>query len=136
MARYDRYVQVPSEDIINFLESKGFHQVTGLTTNRGRPLTEVVYERAHNENPAIKVRVYTSITTGRTTVRKCDRDAIKVCTVVVGYKKTFGVGKFPRILRTGSTEKVLARMLERMRAAYQRGTDWYREQAIKDVMLA
>jgi hypothetical protein len=136
MARYDRYVPVPSEDIIGLLESKGFTRVHGLTTKRGRPVSEVVYERAHNDNPAVKVRVFTSITTGRTRVRNCDRDAIKVATVVVGRQKTYGVGKFPRILRTGSVEAVLERMLERMRLAYARGTEWIREQTIKDVMLA
>lgn len=130
-----RYVPVPSDAIINFLESKGFRRVHGLTNKRGFQLTEVVYERAHAENPAVKVRVFTSITDGRDKVRRCRADAIKVATVVAG-RKTYGIGKFPRILRTGSTEKVLARMLERMRAAYKRGTEWIREQTIKDVMLA
>jgi hypothetical protein len=129
------FVQVPSEDIINFLESKGFSPVD-ITDSYGRPYKELVYERAHNDNPAIKVRVFTSVSKGHETARRRAKDSIKVCTVVVGRNKTFGVGKFPRVHRTGSTEKVLARMLERMRAAYQRGTDWLREQAIKDVMLA
>lgn len=126
------YVQVPSEDIIALLESKGFRPVEGLGAYRTK---ELVYERAHEENPAVKVRVYTSVAKGQVVARRRAKDSIKVCTVVVG-RKTFGIGKFPRVHRTGSTEKVLARMLERMRAAYRRGTDWIREQKIKDVMLA
>jgi hypothetical protein len=127
------YVQVPSEDIINFLANKGFHPVN-LTDGRGNPYKEWVYERAHNENPAVRVRVFTSVSKGQTTVRKRAKDSIKICTVVVGRNKTFGIGKFPRVHRTGSSEKVLDRMLQRMRAAYRRGTDWIREQTIKDVM--
>jgi hypothetical protein len=124
------YVEVPAEDITSFLEAKGFSPV-----DDGK-YKELVYERAHEENPAVKVRVYTSIGKGYTTARRRAKDSIKVCTIVVGRRRTFGIGKFPRIHRTGSTEKVLARMLERMRAAYSRGTEWLREQAIKDVMLA
>lgn len=126
------YVQVPSKDITNFLESKGFVCVEFKTN--GRLHKELVYERTHHENPAVRIRVYTSVTVGCGAVRKRARDSIKVCTVVVGRRKTFGIGKFPRIHRTGSTEKVLARMLKRMRAAYARGSEWIREQTIKDVM--
>lgn len=129
------YVEVPSDDIINTLEGAGFSRVQGLTTPGGRPLKELVYERAHEKDSAVKVRVYTSISTGYSTARKRAKDSIKVCTVVVG-RRTFGIGKFPRVHRTGSTEKVLARMLQRMRAAYERGTEWIREKTIKDVMLA
>jgi len=124
------YVQVPAEDIINFLESKGFTPIDEFQYK------ELVYERIHADNPAIRVRVYTSISRVVGTARRKGKDSIKVCTIVQGRNKTFGIGKFPRIHRTGSTEKVLARMLQRMRAAYQRGTDWLREQKIKDVMLA
>ena len=123
------YVQVPKEDIIALLEKSGF---TELGTYQHR---ELVYERVHKENSAIRVRVYTSITRGDDVVRRKGKDSIKVCTIVQGRNKIFGIGKFPRIHRTGSTEKVLARMLERMRAAYARGTEWLREQQIKDVML-
>jgi hypothetical protein len=127
------YVAVPSEDIIHFLQAKGFTPVD-LTGPSGRPLNEVVYERAHKDNSAVKVRVYTSIAKGHTVARRRAKDSIKVCTVVVGRNRTFGVGKFPRVHRTGSPEKVLSRMLQRMRAAYARGTEWLREQILKDVM--
>jgi len=128
------YVQVPSDDIIKFLESKGFRPLG--KDDEGWRYKELVYERVHEENPAVRVRVFTSVSKGQEVVRRRAKDSIKVCTVVVGRNKTFGVGKFPRVHRTGSTEKVLARMLERMRAAYARGTEWLREQKIKDVMQA
>jgi len=127
------YVQVPSEDIIGLLESKGFTPVEGIGAFRTK---ELVYERAHEENPAVRIRVYTSVGKGQVVARRRAKDSIKVCTVVVGRSKTFGIGKFPRVHRTGSAKKVLDRMLGRMRDAYKRGTDWIREQKIKDVMLA
>lgn len=126
------YVQVPSEDIIATLTKAGFVPVN-LTDSWGKPLKEKVFERAHEENPVVKIRVYTSISNGYATARRRGKDSIKVCTIVDG-RRTFGIGKFPRVHRTGSTEKVLARMLQRMRAAYERGTEWIREQTIKDVM--
>jgi hypothetical protein len=129
------YVQVPSEDIIATLTKAGFVPVQ-LTDSWGKPLKELVYERAHEENPAVKIRVYTSISNGYAFARKHGKDSIKVCTIVDNGRKTFGIGKFPRVHRTGSVKKVLDRMLQRMRAAYERGTEWLREQAIKDVMLA
>jgi len=140
MAKRTTYVAVPAEQICSFLESKGFRRVEGLIA-RGKhggevPITEIVYERSHDLYAPIKVRVFTSIREGNDRVRRRAKDSIKVCTVIVGKQKTYGIGKFPRVHRTGSPEKVLDRMLGRMREAYQRGTDWYREQAIKDVLLA
>jgi hypothetical protein len=125
------YVEVPREDIINILVEAGF-------TRLDLDCKELVYEKAHEENPVVRVRVYTSLSAWSEykTARPRGRDSIKVCTVVQGHKKTYGIGKFPRIHRTGSVEKVLARMQAKMRAAYDRGTEWLREQKIKDVMLA
>lgn len=121
-----RYVEVPAEAIENFLKSKGFTRTT-----QGN---EVVYERNHHEWPVLKVKVYTSIKDGRVTVRKRGVDAIKVAAVYEGKKKTFGVGKFPRVLRTGDTSAVLDRMYERMIAAYRRCNDWVATTKIKQVM--
>jgi hypothetical protein len=122
------YTEVPADAIESFLQEKGF---SCYVQNQ-----EVVYERAHNEDPAVKVLVYTSIRTGDVQARRRGKDSIKVCTVVKGRQKTYGIGKFPRIHRTGSPEAVLDRMLQRMREAYKRGTQWIREQKIKDVMEA
>lgn len=118
------YVEIEAADICNFLEEKGF--------TRGSQGNEVVYERAHNLNPNVKVKVYTSVHVHKTTARKCGGDSIKVCTIFDNGRSRFGVGKFPRIHRTGSTEAVLLRMYEKMRAAYARGTEWIREQEKKN----
>jgi len=126
------FVNVPADVIEKFLQGKGFYRTVQHT--------EVVYERCHKEDPRVKVKVYTSIWIGPdgklSQTRKCGKDSIKVCTVVEGYKKTYGIGKFPHILRVGSPEQVLERMLNRMRDAYQRGTIWIREQTIKEVMAS
>lgn len=125
------YVEVPREDIINVLVEAGF-------TRLDLDCKELIYEKVHEENPVVRVRVYTSLSAWSEykTARRRGKDSIKVCTVVQGRNKVYGIGKFPRIHRTGSVEKVLARMRAKMRAAYDRGTEWLREQKIKDVMLA
>lgn len=114
-----RYVAVPASDIENFLQSKGFHRTTHCS--------EVVYIRKHSKDPRILVKVYTSIRAGEQLVRRSGADAIKVAAVYDDGRKSFGVGRFPRILRTGSTEAVLKRMLQRMRDAYARCNEWVAE---------
>lgn len=114
------YVEVPADEIETFLRSKGF-----VRTIVHR---EVVYSRAHAKNPDVKVKVYTSIRVGAQSARRRGKDSIKVCTIFDNGRKKFGIGKFPRIHRTGSTEKVLERTLKRMREAWARGTEWINEQ--------
>jgi len=114
------FVSVPAETIETFLQSKGF--------SRSVVHNEVVYERAHSENPRVKVKVYTSIRIGADVARRRGKDSIKVCTVVEGTRKSYGIGKFPRVHRTGSPEKVLDRMLQRSR--HERAHRWIVEDAI------
>lgn len=111
-----QYVAVPAADIIQFLEGKGFTQ-----TSHGN---EVVFERSHDKNSQVKVKVYTSIALYRSSVRRRGGDSIKVCTVLETARKTYGLGRFPRVHRVGSTQAVLDRVLHRMREAYARGTEW------------
>jgi len=121
------FVQVPAQAIEDFLKSKGFTR----TVHR----CEVVYVRAHEDCPDVVVKVYTSIGTRYNGTRGNGRDSIKVCTVFDDGRKRFGIGKFPRIHRTGSTEAVFGRMLERMRAAYARGSQWLREDRVRQDLL-
>ena len=122
-----RYVEVPAEAIEEFLRSKGFTR----TIQRN----EVVYERPHHQWPVVKVKVYTSIKDGQAVARKRGKDSIKVCAVYDGKKRRpFGIGKFPRVMRTGDTQKVLDRMYERMVAAYVRCNEWVATVQIKQVM--
>ena len=117
------FVSVPAQAIEDFLQSKGFVR----TVQR----SEVVYVRGHDRDPNVKIKVYTSIRTGAGSARRRGKDSIKVCTVFDNGRRSFGIGKFPRVHRTGSTEKVLERTLERMRAAYRRANQWLREQGIQ-----
>lgn len=111
-----RFVSVPSEKLESFLKDKGF--------KRTETRTEVVYVFNHKVNKNIQIKVYTSIKIGNQAARGCGKDAIRVCAVFNNGKKSFGIAKLPRVYRTGSVDKVLDRMLERMREAYSVSTDW------------
>ena len=115
-----RFVEVPKEAMVGFLEGCGFKPVPG----RG---TELVYERPHHNHGDLRVRVYTSIGFGSTAARGCGEDAIRVVLVwqpphriVDGSKPrpVIGVGTTKKILRTGTVEGVLARLDVRMRECY------------------
>ena len=114
------FVSVPAQAIEDFLRSKGFSRT--LCRN------EVVYVRLHASCADVMVKVYTSIRTGQGSARRRGKDSIKVCTVFDNGRKSFGIGKFPRIHRTGSVEGVLERTLGGMRDAYRRGSEWLSEQ--------
>lgn len=120
------YVPVPAQDIEDFLQSKGFARTVQYQ--------EVVYVRAHEKSPDVKVKVYTSIRVGAAQARNRGADSIKVCTVFDNGRKSFGIGKFPRVHRTGSPAAVLERTLERMKEAYRRGSEWISQQPSRDAM--
>lgn len=111
MPKGDRYVHVPAEQLKAFLVSKGF-----VETVRYR---EIVFVRAHAVDPSYRIMVYTSIRKGEENARGLGQDAIRVCAVKdIGGGKTIPIAKTPRVYRTGKVEDVLARMLVRMREAY------------------
>jgi len=123
------YVQVPAADMIAHLRSRGFHQVDDDY--------QLTFEKVHPEASVVRVRVYTSIPVGGTSVKRSGRDSIRVCTIgQFRSGKTFGIGKFPPVFRVKSVESVLRRIDERVEAAMRRGTEWYRENAVKHVMNA
>jgi len=116
------YVPVPAHEIESFLAAKGFER----TVQRN----EVVYVRPHEKDPDVKIKVYTSIRVGAAHARNRGADSIKVCTVVERENgRSFGIGKFPRIHRTGSVDAILERMYQKMRSAYSRGTEWIHQQS-------
>jgi hypothetical protein len=108
-----RYIEVPREALTGFLEAKGFQLDP---TGRG----ELVYARTNHNHPHLKVKVYTSLPLVGGDVRGLGKDAIRVCAVYEppSPARGWGIGKEPRVYRTGSVDKVLARMLERMQEAY------------------
>lgn len=109
-----RYVEVPAARMIEFLESKGFTPVE--TKYR-----ELVYERVHHRSPNLRVRVFTSIAKGSSVARECGADAIRVALVWVMPTFSKGLESETKVLRTGSVDRVLERLLERMKDAYRAG---------------
>lgn len=103
--------------IEGYLAAKGFSR-----TVRNH---EVTYVRHGNRCPALWVAVYTTISDGCVSGRGCGQDAIRVCVFYDdGRGRSFGVGKFPHIKRTGSEEAILDRLQERILAAYDRAAEW------------
>jgi hypothetical protein len=106
-----KYNPVPSEIINKTLEDAGFEQ--------GVAYKEVVYERPCHRLPSLVIRVYTSASVGKSQVKGCGKDAIRVVLLYKDPKgKTHGVKKAKKVLRTGKTEDILERMLERARYLY------------------
>lgn len=114
-----RYVEVSREALEGFLVSKRFER-----TLQG---SEVVYVFNHLVDKNVKVKVYTSLRDGARQARGCGEDAIRVVTVFDNGTKSFGVGKFPKVLRTGSEQAVLDRVYSRIQDAYKRGSDFIKE---------
>jgi hypothetical protein len=113
-----RYVEVSREIIEGFLRSKHFE--------RSVQATEVVYIFHHQKDPRVVIKVYTSLRVGAKTARGRGEDAIRVATVFDDGHRSFGVGKFPKVLRTGSEQLILDRIYSRIREAYLRGSDFIR----------
>lgn len=114
-----RYVVVSRETIEDFLRSKHFERTVQAT--------EVVYVFRHQRDPRVVVKVYTSIRDGARNARGRGEDAIRVATVFDDGQRSFGVGKFPKVLRTGSEQLILDRVYSRVREAYLRGSRYIRD---------
>lgn len=110
-----RFVEVPAESIDSLLLGKGF--VAGLQGN------EKTYTRVGKDNPLLSIVVYSSVALGASTARGCGDDAIRV--ILVGearkvndvFHRSFCLHKTKKILRTGSVEKILDRVMDRVMEA-------------------
>lgn len=116
------YVEVPAHMIRTTLQAAGFELSKALRTSAG---SEEVYDRVHDKDRRYLIRVYTSITSGDSTVRSKGADAIRVVAVFrrdfyvdPGSHFAVGIFKAKRIHRSGSVEAVLERMMQRARDAY------------------
>lgn len=112
-----RYVEVSREKMEAMLKGAGF-EVHAQAKGH-----EVVYRRRHHADPTMWVKVYTSLSKDASAARGCGEDAIRVV-LVFENPRTGASGclyKCPRVYRTGSEQKVLDRLLERMREAYGAG---------------
>lgn len=110
------FVSVPAKEISDFCESKGFAR----TVQRH----EVVYVRRSRANSSVVIKVYTSVRVGDAAARRSGKDSIKVCAVFDDGRRSFGICKLPRVHRTGSAEKVLGRVLSRIKDAAERANRW------------
>lgn len=110
------YFAVPTQEIEQFLVAKKFER----TVQRN----EVVYVKRSTRNPDVLMKVYTSVHVGAASVRRSGKDAIRVCVVFQNSYKSFGIGKFAPVFRVTSTESVLRRLMDRLREAAQRATEW------------
>lgn len=108
------FVEVPASAIHALMAKTGFKKAIMPRSK------EEVFELVHKRNARYVVRVYTSIPNGQKVARDCGADAIRVVAVFEDPRtgKTHGIYKAKRIHRTGSIEKVIDRMHDRMREAY------------------
>ena len=118
----NHYINLDAAKFETFLQSKGCHRLV-----MERHGDEVVYVRAHDKAKFLFIKIFTSIKEGETTARECGGDAIRVVCIFDNGTRNFGIGKFPRVYRTGSQEKVQERTLDRMRDAYARLNEWLKE---------
>lgn len=120
------FVNVPPEAIETPLKQLGFL--------RSVEAGQIVYKKQHDCNPAVYLKVYTSINSDGSQVRRRGKDSIRVCTIVQGSWKDYGIGKFPYIARVSSVEHIVNKMLTTVKAAWERGTEWNAMQAVEKVM--
>jgi hypothetical protein len=116
-----RFVQVPAAAIRERLAAAGFGLITAASG-------EEIYSRSHDRNSRYAVKVYSSIQRGADEARGCGEDAIRV--VAIHYSGSVGpngewlydtaraICEATRVLRTGTVDGVLDRMIERAREAY------------------
>lgn len=114
------FFAVPAEALEGYLQSLRFERsVYGQ---------EVVYSRKSAYNPNVLIKVYTSIRVGQSSVRAAGTDAIRVCCVFDNGRRSFGIGKFPPVMRVASVDSVLKRLFERLQAAAARAKAWMAEE--------
>ena len=122
-----RFVEVPPDAIRDFLVEKGL--VEGCVRN------EVVFDMKNHNCRHITLRVYTTIACAQDETRDLGEDAIRVVAFyerdVEGSLIRKPVFKAAKILRTGSAEKVLSRIEERLREGYAVCNRFAKEQQCK-----
>ncbi len=114
------FISVPAADLEAFLVSKGFKKSSFMS--------EIVYIRPSRRCEHTTIKVYTSLSIDAKAARGCGEDAIRV--VAIFERKTDPnrphsrpfvkcIHKAKAIHRTGSVEKILARILERVMTAVE-----------------
>lgn len=135
MAKGDRYVEVRREVLTAALEKAGFKVWEPHPGEFG--CSELVYVRQHDSDPTMFVKVYTSLPARAGDARACGQDAIRACLVFERRDEAIkrwisgGLYKAPKVLRTGSEEKVIERTLERARECYREANKRAWERSMK-----
>jgi len=106
------FIEVPADQLQDALRRAGF----GIMGTDG----EIVYERSHDVNKALRIRVYTSLSQGAASTRECGQDAIRATLVWwdASQRRAWAIAKSTRVHRTGTVDGVLTRMLDRARDLY------------------
>lgn len=122
-----RFVEIPRATLIEYLEAHGFTPAGRARSPSGALTQELVYVRVNHNHRDLKIVVYTSLPAVEGNTRGCGEDAIRVVLVYEpATGPSFGLATFTRIHRTGTVEKVLARILDRARLAYAEGNTFGR----------
>lgn len=117
------YVEVPAEALVKFLADHGFSEIDPSGYER-------VFARTNHCCKHCYVIVNSSLSIGADIARGCGEDAIRVMS---RFERVTPRGKFGktfykarRLHRTGSVEKVLERLYERIKDAYRECNRYYR----------
>lgn len=111
-----RFVSVPFDALSSALAMAGFTQ---LAQRQGRAHGEVVLTRP--VRGGLHIRVWTSTKDGQAEAAACGADAIRVTLVHVADGRTAGVSSATKVLRTGTVEAVIERVLARAREMWALG---------------
>jgi len=119
------YFPIDSAKFESFLQGLGFTRTVSHN--------EVVYERAHKSEPALKTKVYTSSRTGAESARDVGKDAIRIISILQkeGSDKSYPIFRGARVYRTTSQKSVEDRTAERIEEAETRCDQWLAERASK-----
>lgn len=115
-----QFVAISAQKIEAHLTARGF--------TRSVQHQEVTYFRCSERRPEVQVKVYTSVRVGTTVVRSSGKDAIRVCVVFDNGRRSFGIGKFPPVMRVHSEASILQRLDERIDAAVERAVEWMNQE--------
>jgi hypothetical protein len=112
------FISVPAAELDAFFTSRKFTRC-----DDGR--TERTYERAGKGCASLRIVVWSSVPPEGGETRGCGEDAIRVALMaVVAGGRRWGLHKCKRIHRTGSVEKVVARLLERIKEAAEAAKEY------------
>ena len=119
------FVEIRRDEVEAVLQAHGF--------TRDDVRGEIRYSRAHAVDPKLGVVVYTSIPEFDTAGRGCGEDAIRIVGMLTWTRAGEDVPRHKklyskRVYRTGNSDAVMTRMVDRMREAYAALNQFRKEQ--------